>query len=119
MTLTNRSLFLDTLHGPRTADIDHRHVGDLGNITTDENGMVYIDIRDSIIQLYNDTQSIANRTIVVHLHRDDGGEGGFPDSTTTGYDFVFHYKFYFVFLFVEIETLVPGYFVVLFSHRMH
>ena len=90
MTLTNRSLFLDKTHGPRLANINHRHVGDLGNIITDENGTVDIDIRDSIIELYNEAQSIANRTIVVHLNRDDGGKGGFIDSTTTGYDFVFH-----------------------------
>jgi hypothetical protein len=39
---------------------------------------------DSIIQLYNDTQSILNRTVVIHLLRDDGGEGGAFDSNTTG-----------------------------------
>ncbi len=47
---------------------------------------------DSIIQLYNATQSIINRTVVVHLYRDDGGQGGFPDSTTTGYDYIFFLK---------------------------
>jgi hypothetical protein len=44
---------------------------------------------DNIIQLYNITQSILNRTIVVHLNRDDGGQGGFVDSMTTGYDTIF------------------------------
>jgi len=39
---------------------------------------------DRIIQLYNATQSIINRTAIVHLLRDDGGHGGFVDSTTTG-----------------------------------
>jgi hypothetical protein len=47
---------------------------------------------DSIIQLYNATQSIINRTVVVHLYRDDGGQGGFPDSATTGYDYIFCLK---------------------------
>ena len=74
-----------TSHGPITEDINHRHVGDLGNVTSNSNGHVYIDIKDSIIQLYNATQSIANRTIVLHAMRDDGGMGGFPDSNTTGY----------------------------------
>jgi Cu-Zn family superoxide dismutase len=64
----------------------NRHVGDLGNLTTNANGVVNVDMEDSIIQLYNATQSIFNRTIVVHLLRDDGGQGGFSDSTTTGYD---------------------------------
>jgi hypothetical protein len=46
---------------------------------------------DSIIQLYNATQSITNRTVIVHLFRDDGGQGGFPDSTTTGYDYIINF----------------------------
>jgi hypothetical protein len=43
---------------------------------------------DWIIQLYNATQSIIDRTVIVHRHRDDGGVGGFEDSHTTGYDSV-------------------------------
>jgi hypothetical protein len=42
---------------------------------------------DPIIDLYNGERSIANRTIVLHAIRDDGGRGGFPDSNTTGYLF--------------------------------
>ncbi len=75
---------IDTNHGPPTANLANRHVGDLGNITTDVNGSVTLDMNDWIIQLYNATQSIINRTAVVHLMRDDGGQGGFSDSTTTG-----------------------------------
>ncbi|UJR10938.1 hypothetical protein I4U23_015123 [Adineta vaga] len=73
-----------TSHGPITANINNRHVGDLGNVTSDSAGHINIHIEDSIIQLYNATQSIANRTIVLHAMRDDGGMGGFPDSSTTG-----------------------------------
>ncbi|CAF1464269.1 unnamed protein product [Rotaria magnacalcarata] len=73
-----------TLHGPRTANITGRHVGDLGNITTDDKGNVNINIEDSIIQLYNGNQSIVNLTIVVHRMRDDGGQGLAPTSNTTG-----------------------------------
>jgi Cu-Zn family superoxide dismutase len=87
------SLFcLDTKHGPITADIMNRHVGDLGNVTSDSSGTININIQDSIIQLYNKTQSIFNRTIVLHAMRDDGGMGGFPDSNTTGYAY-FHFFF--------------------------
>lgn len=79
-------LFLsDTAHGPPSADIQNRHVGDLGNITTNADSSLQIYIEDSIIQLYNETQSILNRTVVIHLLRDDGGAGGFDDSNTTGY----------------------------------
>ncbi len=82
---------LDTTHGPRTANITSRHVGDLGNITTDAFGTVTLDMYDWIIQLYNATQSITDRTVIVHLFRDDGGQGGFSDSTTTGYDYIIHF----------------------------
>jgi hypothetical protein len=41
-------------------------------------------MEDYIIQLYNATQSIVGRSAVVHLLRDDGGQGGFVDSNTTG-----------------------------------
>ena len=75
---------LDTSHGPRTNSLLTRHVGDLGNITTNSNGRADLDMYDGIIQLYNTTQSILNRTVVVHLMRDDGGMGGFVDSATTG-----------------------------------
>ncbi len=78
---------LDTLHGPKEADIKNRHVGDLGNLTANENGIIIVELSDSIIDLYNPTRSIANRTIVLHAMRDDGGKGGFPDSNTTGYLF--------------------------------
>ena len=77
-------ILIDTTHGPRSADIQNRHVGDLGNITADADGSVEIYMEDSIIQLYNKTQSILDRTAVVHLLRDDGGAGGFDDSNTTG-----------------------------------
>jgi len=78
---------LDATHGPPSANITHRHVGDLGNLTTDADGNIEVDMEDSIIELYNATRSILNRAVVIHLARDDGGQGGFNDSATTGYDF--------------------------------
>lgn len=87
-------MYLDTLHGPQEADINHRHVGDLGNVTANDNGVVVIEMSDAIIDLYNATRSIANRTVVLHAMRDDGGKGGFPDSNTTGYLFIL-LKFFF------------------------
>jgi Cu-Zn family superoxide dismutase len=87
MNSDKKSFFcLDAPHGSPSADITHRHVGDLGNITTDASGTAVIDMQDPIIQLYNATQSILNRTVVVHLLRDDGGLAGTNDSITTGYD---------------------------------
>ena len=37
---------LDTFHGPRDVDLQHRHVGDLGNLTTNENGIILIEMSD-------------------------------------------------------------------------
>lgn len=74
----------DAPHGPRQADLMHRHVGDLGNVTATEGGIIIIQIADMIIDFYNATRSVANRTIVLHAMRDDGGQGGFPDSNSTG-----------------------------------
>jgi len=39
--------------------------------------------------LYNATQSIINRTVIVHRHRDDAGLSGQSDSLTTGYECLF------------------------------
>ncbi|UJR22078.1 hypothetical protein I4U23_025144 [Adineta vaga] len=74
----------NTSHGPMTADITGRHVGDLGNLVMNANGSVYVNFTDSIIQLYNMTQSIINRTIIIHFNRDDGGLGNSSTSNTTG-----------------------------------
>lgn len=78
-------MYLDTGHGPRNATLWQRHVGDLGNITTDSSGMVAIDMTDGILSLYNATRLITNRAIVVHLMFDDGGMGGTSQSNLTGY----------------------------------
>ena len=51
---------------------------------TDANGAVNVNITDSIIQFYNATQYIGNRTIVVHAMPDDLGMGNSSFSSTTG-----------------------------------
>lgn len=76
--------YLGVPHGPKDANITSRHVGDLGNITTDNTGKSVISISDRIIQFYNSTQNIGNRTIVIHVDHDDGGHTGVGTSNTTG-----------------------------------
>ena len=76
--------FSDVSHGPREGNITTRHVGDLGNITTNGTGAVYVNITDSIIDLYNATRSILSLTLVVHDMSDDGGNTGVGQSNTTG-----------------------------------
>ncbi|KAG8823593.1 Superoxide dismutase [Cu-Zn] [Serendipita sp. 411] len=60
-----------------------RHVGDLGNIQSDANGVANLDFSDSIISLKG-IKSIVGRAIVVHTGTDDLGKGGNDGSLTTG-----------------------------------
>lgn len=58
-------------HG-RPSD-ERRHVGDLGNITADDNGIAVIDMTDDVIALSGE-HSIIRRSIVVHAQPDDFGQ---------------------------------------------
>jgi len=60
-----------------------RHVGDLGNIVTDNSGTATIDITDDKISLTGGN-SIVGRAIVVHEKKDDLGKGGDEGSLKTG-----------------------------------
>ncbi|ODV59630.1 superoxide dismutase SOD1 [Ascoidea rubescens DSM 1968] len=68
-------------HGAPTETV--RHVGDLGNIKTDAQGVATGEIFDSLVKLIGPT-SIIGRTVVVHDGEDDLGKGGHPDSLKTG-----------------------------------
>ncbi|XP_075220760.1 superoxide dismutase [Cu-Zn]-like [Lycorma delicatula] len=69
-------------HGGPTDEI--RHVGDLGNIYAEDNGIAQIAITDKVISL-SGKNSIIGRGVVVHSDQDDLGRGGFADSLTTGH----------------------------------
>ncbi|KAL0637410.1 Superoxide dismutase [Cu-Zn] [Maublancomyces gigas] len=60
-----------------------RHVGDLGNIETNGQGVAIGTIVDKHIKLIG-PESILGRSIVVHSATDDLGKGGHPDSLKTG-----------------------------------
>lgn len=62
-------------HGDISDDICNRHIGDLGNIWADKNGIVDITIKDRYITLYG-TCNIIGRSVVIHEHKDDLGVGG-------------------------------------------
>ncbi|ODQ80624.1 hypothetical protein BABINDRAFT_160877 [Babjeviella inositovora NRRL Y-12698] len=62
---------------------DERHVGDLGNITTDSKGVAKGVKQDTYIKLIG-ANSILGRTVVVHAGTDDLGKGGHEDSLKTG-----------------------------------
>lgn len=58
----------DQPHGGRGSD--QRHVGDLGNIVADGNGMAMLDIQDDVISLEG-PNSIIGKAVVVHSEQDD------------------------------------------------
>lgn len=68
-------------HGSPTDEV--RHVGDLGNITTDAQGIAKGTIEDKLVQLIG-PNSVIGRTVVVHGGTDDLGKGGNEDSLKTG-----------------------------------
>jgi Cu-Zn family superoxide dismutase len=64
-------------------DIEQGHVGDLGNITADENGTANFSIQANRVDLIGD-RSVVGRGIVVHADPDDLGKGGDEESLKTG-----------------------------------
>ncbi|KFM83041.1 Superoxide dismutase [Cu-Zn], partial [Stegodyphus mimosarum] len=68
-------------HGAPTDAV--RHVGDLGNIEADNNGIANVDIVDNELRLCGPL-SILGRAIVIHERADDLGRGGNPESKKTG-----------------------------------
>lgn len=55
-------------HADRDAPM--RHVGDLGNVTADENGKATIDLEDALLKFHGPA-SIIGRGLVVHAKADD------------------------------------------------
>uniref|UniRef100_A0A671PAQ0 Superoxide dismutase [Cu-Zn] n=1 Tax=Sinocyclocheilus anshuiensis TaxID=1608454 RepID=A0A671PAQ0_9TELE len=66
--------------GPTDSD---RHVGDLGNVIADDNGVAKIGIEDKSATLLGQ-HSIIGRTMVIHEKEDDLGKGGSEESLKTG-----------------------------------
>ncbi|KJH46484.1 copper/zinc superoxide dismutase [Dictyocaulus viviparus] len=60
-----------------------RHLGDLGNIYTQSDGMTTVSITDTKVTL-NGRYSVIGRAFVIHAQRDDLGLGTAPTSKTTG-----------------------------------
>ena len=67
--------------GPNSKE---RHVGDLGNVKANKDGIVKMKISDKLIKLRG-KYSVIGRSIVVHEDEDDLGLGGHSDSLTTGH----------------------------------
>ncbi|XP_068898316.1 superoxide dismutase [Cu-Zn]-like isoform X1 [Tenebrio molitor] len=63
---------------------DERHVGDLGNIVSEDKKATNVNIVDKLISLGGDN-CIIGRALVIHAGEDDLGKGGKDDSKTTGH----------------------------------
>lgn len=74
-------LILQKSHGAPT-DAE-RHVGDLGNILANQEGIATISMADNVIQLMG-PNNIIGRAVVVHSGVDDLGKGGNAESLKTG-----------------------------------
>jgi len=61
-----------------------RHVGDLGNLMTDQNGEAKYLITDDVIKLKGEA-NIIGRGLIIHADPDDLGLGNKADSLTTGH----------------------------------
>ena len=62
-----------SVHGGRNSE--ERHLGDLGNVTADENGNVETTIYDKMLRITGDF-GIVGRSVVLHADEDDLGKGG-------------------------------------------
>uniref|UniRef100_A0A914HIE5 Superoxide dismutase [Cu-Zn] n=1 Tax=Globodera rostochiensis TaxID=31243 RepID=A0A914HIE5_GLORO len=72
-------------HGKRhgAPNAAERHVGDLGNVVANADGVAVVDIRDHLVAL-NGVNSVVGRALVVHDKGDDLGLGGNEESAKTG-----------------------------------
>ena len=61
-----------------------RHVGDLGNIKTDNKGEAKYTFYDDVIKLRGTTCNIIGRGLIIHEGQDDCGKGGNAESLKTG-----------------------------------
>ena len=69
-------------HG--SPDMKKRHVGDLGNIVTNNKGEAKYTFYDKIIKLRGNKANIIGRGLIIHEDKDDCGQGENSDSLKTG-----------------------------------
>ena len=67
--------------GPNSKE---RHVGDLGNLITDEKGNVNYQFTDNMIKLRGNKANIIGRGLIIHADTDDLGQGGNTNSLLNG-----------------------------------
>ncbi|XP_055500468.1 superoxide dismutase [Cu-Zn]-like isoform X2 [Leucoraja erinacea] len=70
-----------TTHGGQQDEV--RHVGDLGNIEANEEGVAEFQVEDHLLSL-SGTESIIGRALVIRAEEDDLGKGVNEESLATG-----------------------------------
>jgi Cu-Zn family superoxide dismutase len=73
-------------HGKPENDYMHRHIGDLGNLLADDQGIMTDGAFDTIIQIGtgNETFDIIGRSVAIHITFDDFGVGAADPINTMG-----------------------------------
>lgn len=66
-------------------DDKERHVGDLGNLVSDKNGVARYTQTDRMIKLRGTKCNIIGRGLIIHEDEDDLGKGEQKDSLITGH----------------------------------
>jgi Cu-Zn family superoxide dismutase len=66
-------------------DSKERHVGDLGNLQTNNQGIAKYKTQDHMIKLRGTKSNIIGRGLIIHADEDDCGKGNFQDSLSTGH----------------------------------
>jgi len=61
-----------------------RHVGDLGNLQPDTNGVAHYRMVDNLIKLRGSKANIIGRGLIIHADEDDCGKGGDEASLKNG-----------------------------------
>ena len=61
-----------------------RHVGDLGNLETNNKGEAKYSFYDNLIKLRGTKANIIGRGLIIHADKDDCGQGGNLESLKTG-----------------------------------
>jgi Cu-Zn family superoxide dismutase len=61
-----------------------RHVGDLGNLQTNNKGEAKYSFYDNLIKLRGSKANIIGRGLIIHADPDDCGQGGNSESLKTG-----------------------------------
>ena len=64
--------------------VKERHVGDLGNITTNNKGVAKYTFYDDVIKLRGVKANIIGRGLIIHEDQDDCGKGNNDESLKTG-----------------------------------